>query len=137
MTVRRKTKIEQWAILFLLAPLIIVMKLLSGIYFVVFKWWLDARLVRKSNEALAREVCKYLGFLFTDYGARFVPNGKDPPAAFDFAQVTLSVGDLIFQICRGRGEINLTVASLQNPTEFHEFSTVFGRDGCGSEEARF
>jgi len=97
-----------------LRPLLLPLAaLIKGIYWLFLGWWLDPKLHRKIHEYLVNDVHKWLAFLFIDYGASITPNQKEPPARFDFALVTLSVGDLIFQIFRGRGDVTLSVASVQ------------------------
>lgn len=125
-------------LIFLLRPpFLLIGAIIKGIYFLFFGWWLDPKVHRQNHSALVRDVCTYLEFVFTDYGAKFRPNLREPPRLFDFAQVTLSVGDLVFQIFRGRGEVNLTVASSRNPTEFHEFSTVLSAMDVGVKRQGF
>ncbi len=104
--------------------------LIKAIYYIFFGWWFDQKLSRRIHDDLVRDVYTWLGFLFTDYGAKIIPNDQEPPALFDFALVTLSVGDLIFRIFRGRGrcysEGRLIAKSKRlpravNPTERNGF----------------
>lgn len=87
----------------------------------------DKRLALKQQERLATEIQEQLFFLFKDYGARIVPNiGIRFPPPFDYAVVTLEVGELLFRFVRGRGEIDVQVKSKSAAKEWHDISLVIG-----------
>jgi hypothetical protein len=110
---------------------------IKGIYFLFFGWWLDPKMVRKLHEDLVHDVQIWLGFLFTDYGARIIPNVEEPPPLFDYALVTLSVGELAFRIFRGRETVRLSVAAPPSTSDFHEFSTVLSAMDSGVDRQGF
>jgi hypothetical protein len=135
---RARHRIVNTLIIFVVRPpLVLIGVVVKAIYYLSFGWWLDPKLTRRLHEDLVSDIHKWLGFLFTDYGARIIPNDQEPPALFDFAMVTLSVGDLVFRIFRGRGDVTLRVASSRIPNEFHEFSTLLSAMDSGVKRQGF
>jgi hypothetical protein len=97
---------------------------LRTMHSVLFRWWLDKRLVKKSNEKFAHEIREELPFLFSEYGAEVIPNDREPRASFDFAYVTVSVAGLILRFCRGLGTTSIDVSSARNSDKSHDLSSV-------------
>jgi hypothetical protein len=98
--------------------------LLSVLYSLLFRWWLDKLMVKKGNEKFAEEIRETLPFLFSAYGAQVIPNDREPRASFDFAYVTVSMSGLILRFCRGLGTTSIDVSSLRNPEQSHDLSSV-------------
>ena len=77
------------------------------------------------EDRLARDVQLALRFLFTDHGARIVPNyGVRFPPGFDYAFVTVALDDVYIRFCRGRGELGISVASRFAPSEWRDLTSV-------------
>lgn len=97
---------------------------LWALYWILFGWWLDKRLVRRRDEKLAAEIREALSFLFSDYGAIIIPNDRETPASNDFAAATVSVADLILRFYWGLGTLSIDVSSARNPKELHDLPSV-------------
>jgi hypothetical protein len=86
---------------------------------------LDRHLARKGEAKLAQDVRNELGFLFKEHNGRIVPNQGVPfPRDFDYAFVTVAVENLFVRFCRGRGELDVHVASRSAPNELHELNLL-------------
>jgi hypothetical protein len=105
-------------------PLVVLKFVVDRVYGILFAGWLDKLMVNRGNGEFLVDIRKYLPFLFHEYGARVLVNDREPPASFDFALVTLSVGDLILRFFRDRGTVTLRVSSIRAPNDSHELSTV-------------
>jgi len=135
---RARRKIVNTLIIFVVRPpLVLIGVVVKAIYYLFFGWWLDPKLTKRDHDQFLSDIHKWLGFLFSDYGATVIPNDKEPPLLFDFALVTLAVGDLIFRIFRDRGSFTLRVASSKSPNEFHEFSTLLSAMDSGIKRQGF
>jgi hypothetical protein len=87
----------------------------------------DKRLAQRQQDQLAIEIQQNLTFLFTEYGARIVPNtGLRFPPGFDYAIVTVEVGDVLFRFIRGRGDLDVQIATKINANDWHDISLVIG-----------
>jgi hypothetical protein len=128
---------NNWVVAIVRPPLVVLRFVIEKSYSLVFGWWLDKRLVSRSNQRFGDDVRRHIAFLFDDYGARIIPNGPEPPASFDFALVTLSVGDLIFRFFRGRGDVTMNVASTRAPNDWHELSALLGVMDLGVQRRAF
>jgi hypothetical protein len=115
---------NSWIVGIVRPPLIVLRFIFSSIHSLLFAWWLDARLVKRSNERFAKEITENLQFLFTYYNARIIPNDREPPPSFDFAMVTIATSDLLFRFLRGRGDLGVHVAPQRAPNDWHELSLV-------------
>lgn len=114
----------KWWVPFVRPPLLIVRAVLSPLYHLSFDW-LDRRLAKKREERLARDVQLAMKFLFTDHGARIVPNeGVRFPPSFDYAFVTVALDDVFIRFCRGRGELSVSVASRLAPSKWRDLTFV-------------
>ena len=92
--------------------------------------WLDRRIARQNERRFADEVRTHLPFLFSEYGARIIPNEGVPfPPSFDGAFVTLALDPLRLRFSRGRGDFGVQVASEFFPQQWEEFRLV--ADGVG------
>jgi hypothetical protein len=117
-------ELKRFVVAILRPPIIVLAFVLKTGYWLLLGWWLDDRLVRRENERFAQEIRKNMPVLFTQYGAKIIPNDREPPAAFDFAKVMVSVDELLFSLTRGRGSLAVHVASKLAPNEWHELSSV-------------
>jgi hypothetical protein len=95
-----------------------------GVHRVFFSWWLDKRLARRNDKVLGQQIREDLEFLFTVYGAQLVPNAKETPPYFDWAQATVVTSDLRFNFTRDRGTIFANVAPEDFPKDWQELSSV-------------
>jgi len=85
----------------------------------------DKQLALRSQKKLERDVRDLLPFLFDERHGRVVPNQGVPfPPGFDYAFVTVSVDNLLIRFCRGRGDVDVRVASDDPPTEWHDLPLV-------------
>jgi hypothetical protein len=105
-------------------PLAVIGLLIVGIHKVFFSWWLDKRLVRRNDQLFAQRIKENLEFLFNDYGAQLVPNERETPPYFDWAQVTVVTDDLRFNFTRDRGIMFVNVAPSHSPRDWQELSAV-------------
>jgi hypothetical protein len=91
----------------------LVGKIIGYVYRSLFEWWLDAPAARRAQERFAAEIRNALPFLFENQGGTIVPTDsvKFPPG-FDYAFVTVAIGQLLFRFVQGRGEfrIDMTVS---------------------------
>ena len=86
---------------------------------------LERRLARKNEARLAGEIRDVLPFLFNVHAGHVVPNQGVPfPPSFDYAFVTVAVNDIQIRFCRGRGDLDVRIASRETPNEWHEVSLV-------------
>ncbi len=64
-------------------------------------------------------------FLFDEYDARIIPDQRVLfPPGFDYAIITLEIGDLLFRFICGRGDLDIEVASKNTPQEWHDVLLV-------------
>ena len=105
-------------------PLVMVGFALNAIYAVLFGWWLDARVSRKLDAALAKAIRENLGFLFTEKNARIVPSDDyRVTRAFDLSVVTVATDDLHVRFITVRGEFDVEVSSPQLPYHWEDLSS--------------
>ena len=105
-------------------PLAVLGFLAIGTHKVFFSWWLDKHLVRRNDQFLAQGIKENLEFLLNDYGAQLVPNERETPPYFDWAQTTVVTEDLRFNFTRDHGIIFANVAPSHAPTDWQELSAV-------------
>jgi len=80
----------------------------------------------KNQGQFAEEIEESLPFLFTEHGAKVVPNDVDVPfpPSFDGAYVTVATEGVWFQFIRGRGDFTVKVASPATPTQWEDLDLV-------------
>jgi hypothetical protein len=105
-------------------PMAVLGFLVLGIHKVFLSWWLDKRLARRHDRLLVEEIREDLEFLFNEFGAQVVPNEKETPPYFDWAQATVVTDDLRFSFTRDRGMIFANVAPKRSPNDWQELSAV-------------
>jgi len=105
-------------------PLVLLRFVLNSGYALLFSWWLDKRLVDSSNREFAADIRKHLPFLFEQYGARILPNDREPPPSFDFALVTVVADDIVLRFFRDRGTVTVRASSTSAPDDSHELTTL-------------
>lgn len=82
-------------------------------------------LARKRQQQLTEEIHRDLSFLFAENGAQVISEDGLPfPPKFDYAFVTLAVGNIQLRVARGRGDLSVSVASQQSPYDLHELSLL-------------
>ncbi len=87
-------------------------------------------MARQSEQRFAEDIRTYLAFLFSEHGAKVIPNQGVPfPPSFDGAYVTVAVGNLRLRFVRGRGDFSVRVASAFAPSNWEDFQLV--ADGIG------
>jgi hypothetical protein len=85
----------------------------------------DKQLALRNQKKLERDVRELLPFLFDEHRGRVVPNQGVPfPPGFDYAFVTVSVDNLLIRFCRGRGDVDIAVASGNASTGWHDLCLV-------------
>ena len=87
--------------------------------------WLDRHLARKHEATLRQDIRVGLPFLFSGHSGLIVPNqGVRFPPGFDYAFVTVAVGNLLIRFMRGREELDVRVAAKDLPDEWHELALL-------------
>jgi len=82
-------------------------------------------MARQSEQRFAEDIRTYLAFLFSEHGAKVIPNQGVPfPPSFDGAYVTVAVGNLRLRFVRGRGDFSVRVASAFAPSNWEDFQLV-------------
>jgi hypothetical protein len=117
-----------WLITVVRPPLMVIMFVLESTYALLFGWWLNKGIARANQHRLRKDIQDELWFLFSEYGARIVPN--DPmrfPPPLDYAVVTLVANDLNFKFVRGRGDLDVYVGPDRLPRFRHELSLVLSQ----------
>ncbi len=126
----RRTALWVRVVIAILRPPFVVLGFVFGNLYKVCFGWLDKRTARQNEQRFAEGVRTYLAFLFSEYGAKVIPNEGVPfPPGFDGAYVTVAVGNLRLMFVRGRGEFGVRVASAFAPTDWEDFRLV--ADGIG------
>jgi hypothetical protein len=105
-------------------PLVALRYVLSKAYDLLFAWWLDKRLVGRSNRRFAADIRKNVPFLFAEYGAEVVPNDREPPPVLDLATVTISTDKLRFSFNRDRGSVQVAIAPAHSPHDWQDLSAI-------------
>jgi hypothetical protein len=111
----------------LIRPPLIVVGFIAKTIYALFFGRADKRLAQKQQDELANEIQQHLGFLFQEYGGRIIPNtGIKFPPGFDYAIVTVEAGELLFRFVRGRGDLDVQIATKANTNDWHDVSLVIG-----------
>src|SRR5450631_35044 len=110
-------------------PLLVLGFVFGNLYKLCFGW-LDKRVAKQNEQRFAQDIRTYLAFLFSEHGAKVIPNEGVPfPPGFDGAYVTVAVGNLRLMFIRGRGDFSVRVASAFAPNDWEDFQLV--ADGIG------
>ena len=126
---RRPTPSARFIIAILRPPLLVLGFVFGNFYKLCFGW-LDKRTATQNEQRFAEDVRTYLAFLFSEHGAKVIPNEGVPfPPGFDGAYVTVAVGNLRLRFVRGRGDFSVRVASAFAPNDWEDFRLV--ADGIG------
>jgi hypothetical protein len=113
-----------------LRPALLVLSFVFGNLYRLCFGWLDKRTARQNEQRFAEDIRTCLAFLFSDHGAKVVPNEGVPfPPSFDGAYVTVAVGNLRLRFVRGRGDFSVRIASAFAPNDWEDFQLV--ADGIG------
>ncbi len=111
--------------------------LFVGIYRLLFSWWLDTKSYsQKLRNRFAAEIQERLSCLFSDYGARIIPNAEEYPQAFDYTAVTMAVDGMLLRFIRGRMDFRVDVAPADKPAAWREISAVVKNSGLADEQGR-
>ena len=87
--------------------------------------FLDKRLARADERRLEEDVRRELPFLFDELGGRILPGDPEAPApGFDYAFLTIELGNLLVRFCRGRGDLDVLVGSKARPGELYDLPLV-------------
>jgi hypothetical protein len=120
--VNRET--ERWLVAIVRPPLLLarfVLRPLSKLFF----GGVSRHLAKKHERQLAQDIHDALPFLFTEHKGSIVLNEAVPfPPSFDYAFVTVGLGDLFLRFSRGRGELGVHVAPAFARSDWHELSLV-------------
>jgi len=96
--------------------------------------------MKRIDDKFAAVVRENLEFLFTSWGARLVPNEKETPPYFDWAQATIATDDLRFNFTRDHGMIFANVAPRHASHDWQPLSavlTVIGAADGSEREVEF
>lgn len=105
-------------------PFVMLGFVFGNLYKLCFGWY-DKRLARQGEQRFADDIRRYLPFLFSEHGAKVIPNEGVPfPPSFDGAYVTVAVGNLRLRFIRGRGDFSVRVASAFAPNDWEDFRLV-------------
>lgn len=97
----------------------------------------EKRYAQRLNDQFAAEIQERVPILFTDFGARIVPNTEDHPRAFDFAAVTVAVDRMLLLFTRSRGEFEVDVTPVEKPTgAWWEISSVVKKSDLAANADR-
>ena len=111
-------------IAFIRPPLLAIRFVAKPFYSLLFGW-LDRKTARDRQNRFAREIGAELPFLFKDYGGHVIPNeGVRFLPGFDYAVVTVELCGLVFRFIRGRGDLDIYVASRTALKEWHNVLLV-------------
>jgi hypothetical protein len=114
-------EIHRWVGTLTRLPLLVLGFVIVNGYNLLFGWWLDKSLARRRQTRLDQDIHDSLRFLFDQHRGCRVPNEGVPfPPGFDYAFVTVAVDNLLLRFCRGRGELDVRVASKNAPDDWHE-----------------
>lgn len=98
---------------------------IGNLYRLLFQWWLDVPVARRAQERFAQEIREALPFLFADLKGQIVPNqGVRFPPGFDYAFVTVAVGNLLLRFCRGRGQFRVDLAPSDSGREWQDWKDI-------------
>jgi hypothetical protein len=129
---RRPTLWARILIGILRPPLLVLGFIFGNLYKFCFDWY-DKRLARRYEQRFADNIRTYLPFLFSEHGAKVIPNQGVPfPPSFDGAYVTVAVGNLLLRFIRGSGDFSVRFASVLAPNDWEGFRLV--ADGIGQWE---
>src|SRR5437660_8950399 len=117
-------ELNSWVIAFVKPPIDAIGFVVKPIYSLLFGW-LDRKTAKDNQNRFANEIRAELPFLFNELGGRIIPNeGVRFPPGFDYAIVTIQAADLFFKFIRGRGDLDIYVASRNVPKEWHDVLLV-------------
>ena len=114
----------RFLLLFVVRPVaLLVGALLSSLYNVFFGWWLDGLTSRGLWRRLERDIRNDYSWLFQEYKATVVPF-KPYRQVLDYADVTVAVGDLLFEFVRGHAgdDFHVTVAPVHARHDSYSFA---------------
>lgn len=94
---------------------------------------LGERSHRKGEKRLQDEIRKNLPWLFERYEAKVIPNTQNYPRAFDYAVVTVALGNILIRFVRGRGELRADIAPAHAPTNWDEVGEAIA---CAGDSER-
>lgn len=124
----------------ILRPPLVVLGFIFGNFYKYCFGWLDRRAARANEQCFADEIRTHLPFLFSERGAKVIPNVGTPfPPSFDGAYVTVAVGNLHLRFIQGRGDFSVRVASSFAPNDWEDFRLVadgvsqWGASGSGTQ----
>lgn len=113
--------VDRWAGTLIRLPLLLLGFFIVNGYQLLFGWWLDKSLARRHEKKLELDIHDALPFLFDEHhGYRVRNEGVPFPPGFDYAFVTIAVENLLIRFCKGRGELDVRIASKDAPNDWHE-----------------
>jgi hypothetical protein len=113
-------EVLRFIILVLLRPIArAVGTIVSPVYDIAFGP-LGERSQRKRERRFQDEIRRSLPWLFARYEAKVIPNTQSYPRAFDYAVVTIALGNILIRFVSGRGELRADIAPAHAPTNWEE-----------------
>ncbi|MGB8768788.1 MAG: hypothetical protein WCC92_04185, partial [Candidatus Korobacteraceae bacterium] len=116
-------------------PLTVIVLAFGNLYKLCFGWH-EKRVAKRNEQRFAQDIRTCLAFLFTEHGAKIIPNEGVPfPPLFDAALVTLAVGTLRlrFELVPLRGEFGVMVAPDFAPQQWNSLELL--ADAIGQPDA--
>jgi hypothetical protein len=92
------------------------------IYKLGFAWWLDPWTQRKANRQLWEDVQTNLHFICAE--GQLVERGRVAILPFDYAEVRVPFGNVLFFFVCGRGELNISLSPRFEEDETYTLSAV-------------
>lgn len=124
-------EVLRFIVLVLLRPIArAIGAIVSPIYELAFQP-LSERSQRKSEKRLQDEIRRNLPWLFERYGGKVIPNTQNYRRAFDYAVVTVALGNIFIRFVRGRGELRADIAPAHAPTNWEEVAEAIESAGLG------
>src|ERR1700694_474890 len=129
------SELLRFFILYLIRPVLLVLgAVISSVYKVLFAGWLDGWMSKGLQRCLEQDIRKEYSWLFEEYDARIVPM-KPHKQVLDCANVTIAVGDLMFQFTRGLYDFHVSVAPAHAPHDWYDLGEAIVL-ACDAEHTR-
>jgi hypothetical protein len=115
----------RWTINYVIRPPLMVLKFILTPLDRILFGFLDKLIARRNEDRLRQDIRTAAAFLFEKYHGLVVPNEGVPfPPGFDYAFVTVAVNNILIRFCRGRGELDVRLASKNSACDWHDLALL-------------